>query len=265
MDVDEDIHRAVRAATVGELAWLDGTGRPHAHPVTPLLLGDRPAVAFPYARAALARRVAAAPIAALVVSDDRLTGRDWRPVAVTGRPHLIEDRDGNLFADELLSQELRKYPPARALIDSPLLRREHWWYVPRLIVVVDVAATTAVGARAGGAGEVLAVAAGDQRLYVDTVGRVGDGDGAVRLASLTGRPPATGPAVLLGHDFSAPDLERWTPWSTRGRLTDGMLTVEEAPARTGLAPPLGLWHRLTRQRRLARECRDALDGGAAAR
>ncbi|MER7457928.1 pyridoxamine 5'-phosphate oxidase family protein [Micromonospora sp. NPDC126480] len=264
MDVDSDTRHAIRAATVGELAWLDGSGRPHAHPVTPLLLGDQPAVAFPYAQAALARRVAAAPVAALVASDDRLTGRGWRPVAVTGRPRLIEDRDGTLFATELLTQELRKYPPARALIDSPLLRREHWWYLPRLVLVLDVVAAAPVGVRAGGAGEVLAVAAGDQCLHVDTVRRLGDGNGTIRLASLAGRSPATGPAVLLGHDFSAPDLERWTPWTTRGRLAGARLTVEEAPARTGLAPPLGLWQRLTRQRRLARDCRDALDTGAAA-
>jgi hypothetical protein len=265
MDVDTDTYRAIRAATVGELAWLDGTGRPHARPVTPLLLGDQPALAFPYAEAALARRVGAAPAAALVVSDDRLTGRSWRPVAVIGRPRLIEDRDGALFSDGLLTQELRKYPPARALIDSPLLRREHWWYLARLIVVLDVAAVAPVGVRGGGVGEVLAVADGYRHLSVDTVRRVGDDDGAIWLASLAGHPSATGAAVLLGHDFSAPDLERWTPWITRGRLDDGTLIVEQAPARTVLAPPLGLWQRLTRYRRLARDCRRGLEVDAAAR
>ncbi|MCZ7422037.1 MULTISPECIES: pyridoxamine 5'-phosphate oxidase family protein [unclassified Micromonospora] len=261
MDEGAHVRRAIQAATVGELAWIDPDGLPQARPVTPLLLGDRPAVAFPYAEVTLARRLAAAQVAALVVSDDRLTGRGWRPVAVTGRPRLTEDRDGALFTDRLLDQELRKYPPARALIDSPLLRREHWWYLPRLIVVLDVDTATTIGARPDGTGEVLAVACDDRRLYVDSVtradGQVGE---SVRVRSLAGRLPADGPAVLLGHDFSAPDLERWTPWTIRGELADGVLAVTAAPARTALAPPLGLWRRLTRQRRLARACQDALDG-----
>ncbi|WBB55584.1 pyridoxamine 5'-phosphate oxidase family protein [Verrucosispora sp. WMMD573] len=261
MNVDADVRRAIQAATVGELAWLDRGGLPQARPVTPLLLGERPAVAFPYAEAPVARGLAAAPVVALVVSDDRLTGRGWRPVAVTGRPRLTEDRDGALFAEQLLDQELRKYPPARALIDSPLLRREHWWYLPRLIVALDVVTTTTVGARVGGAGEVLAVARDDRELYVDSVTRPEHEEGeAVRVRSLGARPPANGPAVLLGHDFSAPDLERWTPWTIRGGLTDGVLAVTAAPARAALAPPLGLWRRLIRQRRLARACRAALDG-----
>lgn len=261
MGVDGETRRAIQTATVGELAWLDGAGRPDACPVTPLLLADQPAVAYPYAQAALARRLAAAPVAALVVSDDRLTARGWRPVAVTGRPRLVEDERGELFTEQLLGQELRKYPPARALIDSPLLRREHWWYLPRLIVVLEAGSAAPVGARPGGTGEVLAVAGDGERLYVDTVERAGDGYGNTRVVSLAGRPPVTGPAVLLGHDFSAPDLERWTPWTTRGRLAGGALTVAEPPARTGLEPPLGLWRRLARHRGLERACRRALPGG----
>ncbi|MBQ1027578.1 pyridoxamine 5'-phosphate oxidase family protein [Micromonospora sp. C95] len=259
MDEGVEVRRAIQAATVGELAWIDPDGRPQARPVTPLLLDDRPAVAFPYAEATLARRLAAAPVAALVVSDDRLTGRGWRPVAVTGRPRLTEDRDGALFAERLLDQELRKHPPARALIDSPLLRREHWWYLPRLIVVLDVDTATTIGARVDGIGELLAVARDDRQLYVDSVTRPDDQvSEAVRVRSFAGRQPADGPAVLLGHDFSVPDLERWTPWTTRGELADGVLAVTATPARTTLPPPLGLWRRLTRQRRLARACQDAL-------
>jgi hypothetical protein len=261
VDIDPNVRQSITAATVGELTWLGPDGRPQARPVTPLLLDGAPAVALPYADAALARRVAAAPRAALVVSDDRLTGRGWWPVAVTGRPRLIEDPDGTLFTGRLLGQELRKYPPARALADSPLLRREHWWYLPRLVVVLEVAAVTPVAARPGGRGEVLAVAEPAGRLAVDTVRCDEAGPGRLRVTSLVGRAPADGPAVLLGHDFSAPDLERWTPWTTRGRLADGVLAVEERPDRTGLEPPYGLWRRLRRHRDLARACRRALAGG----
>jgi hypothetical protein len=259
MSVDIETRRAIRAAAVGELAWLDRAGRPDACPVTPLLLGDEPAVAYPYGEAELARRVAAAAAVALVVSDDRMTGRGWQPVALTGRPRLVEDRDGALFADRLLDQELRKYPPARAFADSPLLRREHWWYVPRLIVVVEGAVAAPVGPRPAGAGQLLAVAGDPDRLYVDTVSCAEEGSGWLRVTSLAGRSPASGPAVLLGHDFSAPDLERWTPWTTRGWLADQLLTIEQRPGRTTLEPPLGLWRRLRRQRRLELACRRALD------
>jgi hypothetical protein len=259
MSLDIQTRTALRAATVGELAWLDPGGRPDACPATPLLLGDEPAVAFPYADLELAQRVAAAAAVALVVSDDRLTGRGWRPAALTGRPRLVEDRDGALFADRLLDQELRKYPPARVLADSVMLRREHWWYLPRLIVAVSEAVAVPVGARPAGTGELLAVAEGADRLYVDTVSATEDGAGSLRLASLAGRPSASGPALLLGHDFSAPDLERWTPWTTRGWLAvGGLFAVEQRPDRTGLEPPLRLWRRLRRQQRLERACRRAL-------
>ncbi|WP_025620272.1 pyridoxamine 5'-phosphate oxidase family protein [Salinispora cortesiana] len=264
MDIDAATRRAVRAATVGELAWLDSAGRPHARPVTPLLLDDEPAIAFPYADVALAHGLAAAPYATLVISDDRLTGEGWRAVAIHGRPRLIEDREGTLFSDRLLVQELRKYPPARALLDSPLLCREHWWYLPRLIVVLNATASTPVGARPGGHGEVLVVDVAGQHPFVDTVRRLDPGEDTINVASLAGRPLPTGAAVLLAHNFSIPDLERWTPWRHRGWLTGGTLTIAEAPDRTALAPPLGIWQRLTRHRRLARECRHALNSGTTA-
>lgn len=265
MDIDAVTQRAIRAATVGELAWLDRAGRPHARPVTPLLLDNEPAIAFPYAEVALAHRLATAPHAALVISDDRLTGRGWQPAVLHGRTRLIEDPNGTFFADRLLQQELRKYPPARALLDSPLLRREHWWYLPRLIVTLEVTASAPVGVRREGHGEVLVVGTADRGLAAETVRRLSGGEPGIRVASIAGGPLPTGAAVLLEHDFSRPDLERWTPWLTRGRLTGDRLAVAEAPDRAPLAPPPGVWQRLTRHRRLARACRRALDSEAAAR
>lgn len=257
MTVEVDTGRAVHAALVGELAWLGPASRPYLRPVTPLVLDDRPAIAFPYSEATLAREVAASPVAALILSDQRLSSQGWRSMAVWGRPWLIEDREGELFDDRLLTQELRKFPPARALIDSPLLRREHWWYVPRLIVAIDVTGSAPVGERPEGVGDVLAVAGGTEQLYVDTVSCTDEGPDQLRVESLAGRSPASGPAVLLGHDFSS-DLETWTPWATRGWLTDGVLTVEERPQHPGLEPPPRLWDRLRRQQRLERACRRAL-------
>lgn len=253
-----EIGRSVNAAAVAELAWLAADGQPHATAVTPLLLDESPAVAFPYAQLATARQIAAASQLAMVLSDPRMTGGGWQPVAVSGAPHLTEDREGDMFAARLLEQELRKFPPARALADSLLLRRENWWYLPRLIVAIDGAAVSPVGERVGGAGGVLVVASGSQ-LYVDTVRPEPGGGDRLRLPSLAGHEPPDGPAVLFGHDFSVPDLEVWTPWTTRGQLGYGFLAVAERPERTGLGPVPGLWQRLRRHRQLERACRRGIE------
>ena len=255
LSIQIEIRRPVAAATVAELVWLDDTGRPQAAPATPLLLGDQPAVAYPYALAAEARQLAAAPVAALVLSDPRMTGSDWQSLAITGRARLIEDRDGALFAAQLLRQELRKYPPARALADSIMLRRENWWYLPRLIVALEFTSATQVAARPDATAQLLAVGTGERRLHVDTV-RVDESvPDRLQLASLADRPLPDGPAILFGHDFAVPDLEVWTPWTTRGRLAGGVLAVDQRPERSTLAPIPGLWERLRRHRSLERGCR----------
>ena len=251
------VRRSLATACVGEFARLGSDRRPQAYPVTPLLLEDRPAVAYPYARAAEAREVAGSPAVAMVISDDRMSGGGWQPVAVTGRPRLVEDREGALFASALLTDELRKHPPSRPLIDSPLLRREHWWYLPRLIVVIEEGVAMPVGARPEGLGEVLPLADGPRQLYVDTVGYTDEGGDRVPVTSLAGREPVDGPAVMLGHDFSS-DLESWTPWVWRGRLSGSVLAATERPGRTSVEPRPKLWARLRRQQRLERECRRAL-------
>lgn len=250
----------VQAAGVAELVWLDVDGRPDATPVTPLVLAGRPAVAFPYAYEQLARRVGGSSAAALCLTDTRMTGSTWSATAVLGPAHLVADHEGTRFTEELLTQELRKYPPSRALADSAILRREHWWYLPRLIAVVEPAAAIPLSPREGGHGELLAVAAGG-RLHVDTVERAtppGDATTSIEVRSLSGRTMPAGPAVLLAHDFSVPDLERWASWLTRGAYADGGVSVDEAPERTTLEPPLTLRERLRRHRDLGRACRKAL-------
>ena len=254
---------AITAASVAELAWIDPVGRPSAVPVVPLLLADQPAVALPYAFAELAGRVGAAPRAALVLSDPRMTGRGWRPLAATATPRLVVDDDGSLFAAQLMDQELRKYPPARALVGSPLLRREHWWYLPRLVLLLGNTVAADVGARHGERQALLVSGATSQPATspeVDTV-QVEDWDAErVALGSLSGRPvPTDGrPSLLMGHDFSVPDLERWSWHHTYGRLGSDGLTVDSRPASRALEPVPGLFLRIRRQRALERRCRRAL-------
>lgn len=239
---------------MAELTWIGATGLPDALPVTPLLWEDQPVVVYPYAYADLAREVAASPAVALTISDPRMTGGGWRAMTATGHPRLIEDPQGEAFRAHLLHDELRKHPPSRALADSLMLQHEHWWFLPRLIVVLDLHPPTLVEPRTDQSCQVLSVWDGDL-LHVDTV-RVADaGTDRLSVTSLAGRPPLDGPAALLGHDFSVPDLERWTPWVTRGTLAGSVLSVTEWPERTALEPSLSLRQRYRRQRDLEKACR----------
>ncbi|CCG02903.1 hypothetical protein [Blastococcus saxobsidens] len=245
---------AVRSAGVAELLWRTPEGPPAAIGVVPLLLGGKPTVALPWAHVETARAAAASGAAALVLSDPRLAGSRWAPLVAAGRLTLVEDGDGSLFSEELLDQELRKHPPARALADSPMLRREHWWYLPRLVLVLEPADVVPCGRRDGPADAVLGV--DDGGLHVRTVG-VPDWD-ADPLPVLDGPPDASGPAVLIGQELSVPDVERWTVHTTTGRYADGRLTAVRPAATRELEPVPGLFARMRRQRSLERACVQAL-------
>ncbi|MCZ2857232.1 hypothetical protein [Blastococcus sp. VKM Ac-2987] len=252
--MDDTSLAALHAAGVAELLWTAPGGPPGATGVVPLVLGGRAAVALPWAQVATARAAAAAGSAALVLSDPRLTGSRWSPLALTGRFTLVEDGTGELFTEELLDQELRKHPPSRALADSHMLRREHWWYLPRLVLVLDAADVVPVDRREGPADAVLGV--DDGALHVRTV-RVADWD-ADPLPVLDGPPDASGPAVLVGQELSVPDVERWTVHTTTGRYSDGRLTAVRPAATRELEPVPGLFARVRRQRSLERTCIQAL-------
>ncbi|TWH72206.1 hypothetical protein JD78_00714 [Modestobacter roseus] len=239
----------MRAAGLAELVWRRDGGPPGALGVVPLLLGERPAVALPWAQAATARSAAGADAVALVLSDPRLTGSGWEPLVLSGRPTLLEDGDGALFTGELLAQELRKHPPSRALADSAMLRREHWWYLPRLVLVLDDVRITPTRRRDGPADVVLAV--DDGGLHVGTA-RVGEW-GADPLV-LEGAPDVSGPATLVGQEVSVPDAERWTVHETTGWLAGGQLSGVVPAATRELEPTPGLLARVRRQRALHRAC-----------
>lgn len=253
----------LRSAAVCEVIWGNSDDRPNATVATPLLFGDQPALAFTYARAELARAVGAATSVAVVLSDRRLSGRSWRPMAIVGRPRLIDDLEGKVFADQLLDQELRKHPPSRALADSILLRKEYWWFLPRIIVEIEPEVSYDVAERTGsGTDGVLGVVdPGADRVRVASV-IVTPGAGPSAVTAVEGELPGAGgagrPAVLLQHDFSVPDLERWpvsvTPGAVRGREFVADAPIEQLV----LPPPLGLFARLSKQRQLAKGCRREL-------
>ena len=278
MSTRADLVNAAAASGRAALVWLTPAGRLDAATVTPLRFRDTIAFALAFDRTPLARALSSARAAALAVNDDRLVSTGWTPMVGSVDLDVVEDRDGAWLANGLLDQELRRYPPARQLIDTPILRREHWWYVPRWIVSV----TGARGVRPvepvmGPCGGVVAVAdAGSILLASATV------DPASRR--LSGMPPGFADGVVLfhGHGAAGPGLERtgeWTLWYTvaapedtpsqrgetsgqpdaRGAASPDLRVLDERGAPT-LRDPDSLVARLRRHWRLQRRCRLALEG-----
>lgn len=248
-----------RRAPSCEVAWIDAAGVPGALSAVPLLDGPVPCVALTFDRAHLRPALAAAPEVAFAVTDARALPRDAGGVAAIGRIVLTDDLDGADYADSLLEQELRKFPPSRALADSPLLRRENWWYLPRIVVRLDrVDRTVAPAARRDPGRDALLVRDDGAGLRLD-VARAEDWSGE-RIA-LQGREALRGdgaPTLAHGCDHS-PDRERWDTWSVRGALLGEELAVTARDGAPGAAPAaLGLWERLRRARALSKGCRQGI-------
>lgn len=254
---------AVGASSLAVLVWAED-GWPRCHGVLALVDEDRPVVAFKYADADTARSVAASPEVLLAAVEPRGTGSAFAPLLLRARPQLEEDPTGETFGARLLDQELRRFPPARVLADSPLLRREHWWYLPRLLVGLDVVADEWPSrAPSGPAAALLAVLTAEGLALAEATGAdESEAAGDTVLLDSPDTLPGPGPAELFVQDASFPDLERWSQWRHRGHWDGLLLHVDEGPGETGLAPAPGLVRRWRRQRELEHRCRDGLaDGG----
>jgi hypothetical protein len=270
--------RAVEAACLGELGWVGPLGA-HALAVVPLVLGGRPAVALPDAWADALRPLADAGTAVLTTTDPRMTGPRWRPCALAGRVTVVDDIDGSIVVEQLLGQELRKHPPSRVLADSALLRRENWWYVPRVLVQLEVTRCDPLPPRTDPTGQALLVSSGTDGVPRADV--VAVPDWAARPLPVRGvdrqvLPMAGGPSMVgssahavaggpttaapLATDVSVPDLERRPQHLLVGhrRATDagGELDVVAGPEGAPVLPgPRGLLARWRLQRDLERSCR----------
>lgn len=255
-----DLVAAARGALLAEVGWRAPDGGWHATVLVPLTVRGTVTFALPYAQLATADALAGAERVVVVCSDARLALAGWEPVAAWGSVEVEDDPAGRRFRAELLDEELRKHPPARLLADSLLQQRENWWYLPRLLVhLTHVDATWPVTPR-GGADTGVLFASGPRP--ATTVEVVTDDGGCLDLAALDGADlPATGPAVLLRHDCSVPDLEQRAQLEQRGRLHAGTLAVEEADGRLALPGP-GLLDRYRRTRAFERACRRALAAAA---
>lgn len=248
-------------AAVAAFAFIGVDGTLRIEPVTPLLLDGDPAFTLAYARSDLAREISASPQVALLFSDSRLAYVGWNPLTVAARAEVIPDSEGDVFREELLDQELRKFPPDRELIGNLLLQRENWWYLPRWIVrIVQPGEPRPTARRSGPDHGVLAYEAGGV-LDAETI-RVEDWD-AERISL---RPYATGtslsargvPAALFYHDFALPDMDPRTTFLARGRLENGRLFVSQRSGSRTLGKRPGFLTRWRTQRDLKRRCKAAL-------
>ena len=247
-------------AATATFAHLDPGGYPRLTPVTPVLLDGDPAFTLTYADSALAHEISASPQAALIFSDSRLAYVGWSPLSVEVEVEVLPDPEGVLFRDELLTQELLKFPPGRQIIDSPLLQRENWWYLPRWVVrVVEAGEPRPVARRAAPDHAVLAYTSGGA-LAADTAQVTGrDADRIhVRTLSEGGSVPPGSPAALLLHDFATPDMDPRTTFLATGKLEDGRLLVDRRSGSPELGGRPGVLARWREQRDLRRRCQSGL-------
>lgn len=257
-----ELIRLWQRAITAELCWLEPCGAPAALAVTPLMSEGKPAVALPYRHAGTVAGLRRTQRASFVVTDSRSLRDGSGGRAATGRVELADDTDGDLFADEMLEQELLKYPPSRALADSPLLRRENWWWLPRIVVRLEAVSGSEVRlpTRTNPHTQALLVRDSADGRALDVV-RVRGGDERMTLSAIVGgslRGDASA-AMLFGYDYSMPDLERWEPWSVHGKLLGDELVVSrrEGSPDADLAP-LTLLRRVRQRHELSRACRKGI-------
>jgi hypothetical protein len=175
------------------------------------------------------------------------------------RVRRSDDLDGEHFeASTLLLQELAKHPPSRRRLDSIILRREHWWFLPRILLRLEPAAdpvpiappSAILGHRQDGVLRVTSVRSWERDGATLRIEREpGDPDG-----QLTPR----GPAVLLDHGAEPPDLERRWGTTVAGALEGDRLSIEREDRWGRSDRPPTLVQRVRDEWALERACRAGL-------
>lgn len=243
----------IGVASLGEVGWLGPDGTPRAAGVLPLLRDATPVLALTFDRVDLAVSLSGADAVDLLVREPRNTGAGWRPAGWRCRTRLVEDLEGDIYRDELVLEELRRYPPARRYADSPLLMREHWWFLPRLVVVLEPVAALPSPTVRGDEDDLLLVTAGPHEVVTSGVRRT-----AERLVRSWGPVPGPGTGEVLGQDATFPDLERWDTWTRPVDVrSDGVVVSEPLPDPGPVRVP-GLRERWRAERRFAAGCRRGL-------
>lgn len=253
-----DVVSAADLAATAEIAFLDRSGRPKVRSITPLVREGVPAFTLTFAEYDLAREISASPEVCLVFSDSRLAYAGWKSLSVPARARMTPDPKGDDFLDFFLEQELRKYPPSRLYMDTIMQRRENWWYTPRLMFFLeDLGEPRSIARRSENTG-VLAWDSGDG-LRAETV-EIGEWREEIMPIHSTGETPLVeGPAALLFHDFSVPDMEQETSLHVTGHLSGGRLSVENREGSRELPSLPGLVARFKMQRSLKKRCAAGLE------
>lgn len=247
-------------AAVAELAYTDLDGSPRIEPLTPLLMEKEPAFALTYDRVDLAHKLEKSPQVSVTFSDSRLARVGWSPLAVEGSIEVTPDSEGDLFLEELLYWELRKFWPSRQLIGSLVLRRDNWWYVPRLILRFTETGTPRPIERRTEPEHAILACKTDESIASDTV-RVGDWEAErpvlAPLSPDAGLPGGVS-AALLSHDFSVPDREQRATLLLAGRLENDRLSVTRREGSRTLGKRPGIIARWRAQKELERRCKSGL-------
>ena len=243
--IDRSLEAADRSA-VAVFAFRDGRGRPMAWPVTPYVDGDRIVVTSTLAYIRKAEHVRRDARVALLAAG----------VHTTGRATVRADVSGDEFVSRFLSQELRKYPPARALVRVPLHRRLFSWYFGRVLLEF---APLDIVERPGEDRCTLAVLDGGG--FPSIVPIAEPASGAAAFAPVGPEPGGcvslpNGPATLLVHE--EPTMADLRQMVLRGEVTGGAFYVRSTIG--SLAPPgrrgwLGDLRRQFELRRRARHSR----------
>lgn len=258
-----DLLTAARGSAAADLVWRAPDGTLVARTAAPLVRGSTLAFALPIADADVASGLAAARRAWVLCVDGRDAAERWRPAAAPCEVRVEVDVagdwvHGDWVAEGLLAQLCDKDPAARATVESPLVRRENWWAVPRVLVgarpvgaarrpparldVRDATIVDADGAPVGGAS-------------------AGDWDApTVELLERDGAVAALPDETRVGAVLTAPPTPLGVPRSmlVRGVIEGTRLLVTD---RRGALPRpvdhslLGRWRA---QRRLEQACRRAI-------
>ncbi|GAB3548465.1 hypothetical protein [Actinopolyspora lacussalsi] len=246
-----------RKALTGELCWVDSAGRPNGIAVTPLLRGEVPCVALPYSHRATVRLLAEATEVGFAVTDGRSLRTGEGGMVVFGPVRVIDDLSGSLFGEQLLEQELRKYPPSRALVDSLLLRRENWWWMPRVVVELSGVNRVVESARRDDPARDALLIHGSETPAVSTVALGERSSGRMEITPLDDALLSDGgTGMVFGYDYTSTDLERWESWRFSGSLRRGGLEISHGEGTPGeKSRPLGLLERIRRRHKIAKACR----------
>ncbi len=244
-------------AAVATLAYVGADGYPRLVPVVPLLLDEEPAIALTYAMSEVARDISTAPRASLAFADSRLAYVGWAPLSVAVTVEVTQDPEGELFRQELLTQEVRKFPPARQFIDSPLLQRENWWYLPRWILRVVNSETPHPITRRETPNQALLAYEKENTLELETVEVQNWEADSIPIRSQTSGAtlPANAPAALFHHDFAVPDMDPLSTFIATGILNGDRFSVESREGSRNIGGRPSLFGRLRAQRDLEKSCR----------